>query len=307
MGHDIIGDVHGDADRLEALLRALGYAERGGAWRHPSRAAIFVGDLIDRGPGQLRTLELVRAMVEAGAARVVMGNHEFNAIAWASPDTAEPGAFLRPRHGRKGEKNRRQHQAFLGEVGADSAAHAAWIAWFLELPLWIEAADFQVVHACWSPRHMAMLRPHLRSGQRLERGTIDAAARKNGALYEAVEVLLKGMEVPLPPGVTFTDKDGHVRDTIRTRWWDPDLTTYRAAYIGPRADIPDLPIVDFEPIPPPEKPTFIGHYWFDPRETPRPASHRVACVDYSLANGGPLVAYRFDGEPVLSDDRFVAM
>ena len=49
-------------------------------WSHPKRVAIFVGDLIDRGPEQLGTLKLVRDMVEMGNARVVMGNHEFNAI-----------------------------------------------------------------------------------------------------------------------------------------------------------------------------------------------------------------------------------
>jgi hypothetical protein len=43
---DIIGDIHGQADKLEALLRKLGYREAAGAWRHPERHAIFVGDFI---------------------------------------------------------------------------------------------------------------------------------------------------------------------------------------------------------------------------------------------------------------------
>jgi hypothetical protein len=50
-----------------------------------------------------------------------MGNHEFNAIAWATPDPVNKGLHLRPRHGVKGEKNRRQHEAFLREVEADIA------------------------------------------------------------------------------------------------------------------------------------------------------------------------------------------
>ena len=73
MNHDIIGDIHGHADHLEALLTQLGYQHRNDAWRHPSRTVIFVGDFVDRGPGQLRTLELVRAMTDAGSARAVMG------------------------------------------------------------------------------------------------------------------------------------------------------------------------------------------------------------------------------------------
>ena len=109
MSHDIIGDIHGHADRLEALLTHLGYQHRNGAWRHPSRTAVFVGDFVDRGPAQLRTLELVRAMTDAGSARAVMGNHEFNAIAWATPDPVNNGDYLRPRLGETGEKNRLQH------------------------------------------------------------------------------------------------------------------------------------------------------------------------------------------------------
>lgn len=308
MGHDIIGDIHGHADQLEALLSALGYRITGGAWRHPDRTAIFVGDFIDRGPGQLRTLEIVRAMVDAGSAQATMGNHEFNAIAWATPDPQDASRHLRPRHGAKGEKNLRQHAAFLAEVGADSPTHAAWVAWFLELPLWIETPAFRVVHACWSPRHVAALEPHLREGARLTPALVEAASRKGAPLYDAVETLLKGAEIPLPAGHSFTDKDGHVRDAIRTRWWDPSLATYKAAYIGPKGvEIPDTPIAAFDRLPEPDRPTFVGHYWFDPADPVAPAAPRVACVDYSVAKGGPLVAYRFDGEPELSATKFVAV
>ena len=47
MNYDIIGDIHGHAGALTALLRDLGYRHRGGAWRHPDRRAIFVVDFID--------------------------------------------------------------------------------------------------------------------------------------------------------------------------------------------------------------------------------------------------------------------
>lgn len=133
-------------------------------------------------------------------------------------------------------------------------------------------------------------------------------SRKGSVAYEAAETLLKGAEVELPPGVTFTDKDGHGRNAIRTRWWDSSLTTYRSAYIGPPGvEMPDLPIPPTETIPEPDRPTFIGHYWLDPKEALAPLTNRVACVDYSVAKGGPLVAYRFDGEPELSADKFVAV
>lgn len=306
MSYDIIGDIHGHADKLEALLTQLGYRCTGGAWRHPGRSVIFVGDFIDRGPGQLRTLELVRGMIDAGSARAVMGNHEFNAIAWATPDPREDGRHLRPRHGAKGEKNRRQHEAFLAEIGPDGREHAAWVEWFLDLPLWIEEPGFRVVHACWSPRHLETLRPHLRDGARLTLDLVEIASREGSDTYDALETILKGAEVKLPPGHTFSDKDGHVRDAIRTRWWDPSLTTYRAAYIGPPGvEIPEVEIPGLDRLPHPDRPTFIGHYWFDPAQPLAPAAPRVACVDYSVAKGGPLVAYRFEGEGELSADRFV--
>jgi protein phosphatase len=85
---DIIGDVHGCCDELEALLRQLGYqitaAAPGGPtfastplYTHPSgRKAVFVGDLVDRGPLILDTVRLVRHMVASGSAFCVPGNHD---------------------------------------------------------------------------------------------------------------------------------------------------------------------------------------------------------------------------------------
>lgn len=205
-------------------------------------------------------------MLDAGSARAVMGNHEFNAIAWWTPDPLSDGQHLRPRHGPKGEQNRKQHAAFLLEVELDSAEHRSWIEWFYELPLWIEEPGFRVVHACWSPAHVERLRPRLRDGARLDEATLEAASRKGSEAYEDVEVILKGAEVELPVGHSFTDKDGHVRNSIRIRWWDAAATTYRQAYIGPPAEMPDLELDDRSAIPEPDRPTFIGHYWFEPTQ-----------------------------------------
>jgi protein phosphatase len=83
---DIIGDVHGCADELAELLDRLGYRNAStvsilGAetpiYRHPEgRKAVFLGDLIDRGPRNLDTVRLVKAMVEAGSAFCIPGNHD---------------------------------------------------------------------------------------------------------------------------------------------------------------------------------------------------------------------------------------
>ncbi len=80
-GWDIIGDVHGHCSKLVSLLSRLGYQKASRTWHHPrGRKAIFLGDLIDRGPEQIQAVKLVRGMVEAGEALCIMGNHEFNAI-----------------------------------------------------------------------------------------------------------------------------------------------------------------------------------------------------------------------------------
>ncbi|MFB9892138.1 polynucleotide kinase-phosphatase [Planobispora takensis] len=76
---DIIGDVHGCRAELEALLRELGWEiEPGGTGAsHPGgRTAVFVGDLVDRGPDTPGVLRLVMGMVAAGTALCVSGNHE---------------------------------------------------------------------------------------------------------------------------------------------------------------------------------------------------------------------------------------
>ena len=307
MAYDIIGDVHGHADRLVALLAKMGYHQRSGAWRHPSRTAIFVGDLIDRGAHQVKTLSLVRGMTDAGSALVVMGNHEFNAIAWATPHPENPGEHLRTRQGERGQTNRHQHQAFLSDVGEDSLEHRSWIEWMLDLPVWIERPEFRVIHACWSPRHVSAIRPHLRDGFRLTREMVDQASRKGSEMHEAIETLLKGEEISLPDGLSFFDKDGHERREIRTKWWDSSLSTYREACIGlSPEEVPDEKIVGRENIPEPDRPTFIGHYWLSTKVPMAPRSRRVACVDYSAGKGGPMVAYRFDGETELSADKFVS-
>jgi hypothetical protein len=94
MAYDIIGDIHGQADKLHALLGKLGYVQRQGAYRHPSRKAIFVGDFIDRGPKQVDSVMTARRMIDNGSALAVMGNHEFNAIAWHTEDPDQPGEFF---------------------------------------------------------------------------------------------------------------------------------------------------------------------------------------------------------------------
>jgi hypothetical protein len=94
--YDLLGDIHGHATELEQILRELGYAQRNGAYQRSDRKGVFLGDFIDRGPQIRGTLKIVRPMVDGRHALAVMGNHEFNAIAYATPDPRKAGAFIRP-------------------------------------------------------------------------------------------------------------------------------------------------------------------------------------------------------------------
>jgi hypothetical protein len=300
MAYDLIGDIHGHADKLEGLLDHLGYRFRDGAYRHPSRTAIFVGDFIDRGPRQVDSVLTVRRMVDAGSALAIMGNHEFNAIAWHTPDPDLPGEYLRPHGGDVGAKNRHQHEAFLAAVEHDPRLHQELIDWFLTLPLWLDLPGLKVVHACWHEDHMHSLSSALTPGRQLSPEAGIAASRRGSPEYLAVETLTKGIEVPLPDGHAFHDKDGHRRSNARIRWWNDSANTYRDLALMPveaRERLPDLPL-------PPgvrsrqtdARPIFFGHYWMQGR--PAPQTPIAACVDYSAGMGGDLVAYRWDGEPL---------
>ena len=273
MNYDIIGDVHGHHDRLVSLLRTLGYRETLRGWRHPERIAVFVGDLIDRGPQQLATLRLVRTMTDTGAALAILGNHELNAIAWATPDPERAGRWLRP-HDRPG--NRRQHAAFLAEVEG-STLHREAIDWFKTLPLWLDLGAIRVVHACWDDRQMDLLRPQLGPGATLTDELLVRASRPGDPAFDALEAVCKGPETPLGQGMWFTDKYGIRRTKARVRWWE------RGPCAGP--------------------PVFFGHYCLSTR--PQPLAPNLACVDYSVAEGGELVAYRWEGEPALRATHFV--
>jgi len=80
---DIIGDVHGCVEELRTLLVQLGYVAAGAGFKHPSgRRVVFVGDLIDRGPGSVAVLEIALAMQASGVALSVLGNHDVRFLRW---------------------------------------------------------------------------------------------------------------------------------------------------------------------------------------------------------------------------------
>ena len=315
VGLDVIGDIHGHAGKLKQLLCSLGYTERNGVWQHLSRRAVFIGDLIDRGPEQLETVRIVQRMTQGGYAYIVMGNHEYNAVCWATEHRTNPDGHLRPRTGLVGERNFKQHQRFLEEAGNDTLLHAEIIDWFRTIPLWLELDGARFIHACWDTASMAHVKQRLNGNAVLTDDVLHLSSQKGHADYTAIECLLKGPEVELPDGYGYIDKDGVPRRTARYAWWRHDAHTYRNGAIIPEGTLgedgqthrvlPDTQI----PEPPAglysdEIPLFVGHYWQS--GTTQLLAPRVACVDYSAGKGGPLVCYQWDGENLLDAAKFVS-
>lgn len=303
--YDLIGDIHGHAGKLRRLLSALGYREHNGLYHHLNNRVIFLGDFIDRGSENLETVAIAKAMVEAGTALAVMGNHEFNALAYHTPDPDQPGEFLR----RHTEKNNRQHSTYLAEVKHEPGAHGAVMDWFRTLPMYLDLPAFRVVHACWHPQMRTELDAWLAPGARLPADLLVRASRKGRREYEVVEVFLKGMEMDLPAPHFFLDKDGHRRERMRVRWWDEGVADYASAALpgdGPGEVLAGVALpTGVLPGYAGDKPVFVGHYWLTGE--PAPLKPTVACVDYSAGNGGPLCAYRWQGERELEAGHFVAV
>mgnify|MGYP001178554192 CR=1 FL=1 len=298
--YDIIGDIHGHADKLEELLLELGYKEDDGVYQHPERTLISVGDLIDRGPYQKRSVDIIRKMCERGHAKCIMGNHEFNAVAWATTDTN--GHYLREHS----DKNRKQHGAFLLEAEQDKQWYEETIDWFKTLPIYLELDNLRIVHACWHTPSLDILSKYATEGV-LHNDAWISATTEGHELFEAIQVLCKGWEIALPEGFVFHDKDDNPRTNIRTKWWQEDDKSYQALAIGvkdkeslPSSDIPGSAMPGYDN----PKPLFIGHYWM--KGEPCLQSSRIACVDWSVAAGGKMVAYRLNSSS-LNNDAFVAV
>lgn len=229
---DVIGDVHGEWAALQAVGRKLGYEVEDCSWSHPDgRIPVFLGDLVDRGADSLKVAELVMRLVESRRAFCIMGNHEYNLVAWYS-------GWMGPKESNK---------ATTREVERSPKAWENVLDFFRSLPLAVELPDLRIMHACWHRRCFARvepcLRPLLRSRApaanafewleqhvvlaspfttrnplketRLRRGLQRKTGRMN--FDPPHEVLMKGYEVRAEE--PFQDMDGKTHEQIRAMWW----------------------------------------------------------------------------------------
>lgn len=306
-GYDIIGDVHGCADTLVKLLEKLGYQILSGVYRHRSRQAIFLGDIVDRGPHIREALHLVKNMVDAGSALCIMGNHEYNVIGYTTL-------------AREGSKNthvrshKPRHNRLIAETLEQFASYPEewrmFLDWFKTLPLFIEKSKFRAVHACWDEPLIQEYKQRFQTNLVSDEFILDSADSKSFAA-RFLDRLTRGTDIKLPKGIAINSRDGYVRDSFRTKFWSHEPKTYRDVVFQPDP-LPDG--VAERPLSGKEQkrllnygvneiPVFVGHYWLQGK--PRPLRDNVACLDYSAVKYGRLAAYRFDGEAKLNEDKFV--
>ncbi|MEO5995495.1 MAG: hypothetical protein ABIN89_02270 [Chitinophagaceae bacterium] len=239
-------------------------------------------------------------MVDNKNAIALMGNHEYNALCFHYQET--DGGHLR----KHSIKNIIQHYETRKQFQNQQAEYETYIEWFKTLPLFYGTDQFRAVHACWDNKNITYLRTVL-SSDRLTDDLIYQSVSKSTKLHDAVKEVLKGKEI-IPDGVAFTDKDGTSRSDLRIKWWvDPVNATYKSISVEPIDGLPKIHLMpgslknmDYYCD---EKPVFFGHYWLKGR--PGLYKDTVCCLDYSVARAGFLVAYPFDGEEKLREDKLV--
>ena len=245
---------------------------------------------------QKRVVEIAQSMVECGDAIVLMGNHEFNAISYAAP--LENGGYARPHT----SDNEKHHKEFLDEYPFGSDDHAEIIAFFKRMPLWLELDEFRVVHACWHQPSMLALMPYLDESNCIKDDDFyRLVGSKSEPCYSALETVLKGPEVRLPEGASFADKDGKKREHARINWWKLHKGEYHAFAVAADVvnghDMTHQYAEAMEYMYNKEHPAiFFGHYWQREEENEHKHETNSTCLDWSVAKGGRLRAYRWNGE-----------
>ena len=305
-GYDVIGDIHGCANTLERLLHKLGYSKDSGVFTHQTRKAVFLGDVVDRGPHIREALHLVKDMMDHDQAVCLMGNHEYNAIGYTTLDPTQDGVYLR-------EHNTR-HNRLIAETLEQFASYPeewrGFLEWFKGLPLFIELPGMRAVHACWDEQLIQAYQERYQSNC-VDLDFIVASQVKSSFAGQVMDRLTRGTDLNLPEGMVLHSNDGYARTAFRTKFWSKSPHTYRDVVFQPDplpepvaarilSEVERSQLIHY---PEGACPVFVGHYWLQGR--PRALQKNLACLDYSAVKYGRLAAYRFDGEQALSDSKFV--
>ena len=136
---DVVGDVHGEAEKMDALLSRLGHDEERD--HEEKRQLVFVGDLVDRGPDNAAVVERVMNLTARNRARCLLGNHELKLVL-----------------GKRTARNQWFFNSTNGSRSLDCSQRKTFIDFFRSLPLVLERPDLRIVHACWNSKAIEHLR-----------------------------------------------------------------------------------------------------------------------------------------------------
>lgn len=302
-GYDIIGDIHGHADELKQLLTKLGYSEASGVYAHPTRTAIILGDFINKGPQQAETVRIVRAMQQAGAAKVILGNHELDAILLATP---HDDGYTRPHN----EKNLKRHADFLNAFPVGSQANKDIVQWLKTLPLFLDTQEFNCAHACFCDNAYLNIQPYLSNDGSIREDAYPLWGDKTSSFYSAIERFVRGVVYQFPNGQE-VDCNGYSISSLPLKWWEEGANSLRLDFIKNALTPEQYAQIDAANIArdlsPARKKTFIGHY--ESGANGVILTEDLAGLDMAVVReDGYLGAYRFNaGDENLHESRVVSV
>ena len=267
--YDIIGDVHGHLELLTGLLSLLGYQDRDGCWYHPEgRKAVFLGDLINRGPDSIGVLLLVQEMHNMGEAFICIGNHEFRIL-----------------------------QEFVNSGSLQNTELLPFLDWIRSWPLFLEFPGIRAVHAAWHHSSIKALAGVSLANDDFIRSTVEDGS----ATQRSSENILYGIRVHLPEEMEMKDRFGIARKKGRIKWWeDPAGKSFSEYLLSPMYPAPSglfpkpKEVEGVEPYQEPEIPVFFGHYCLPP-DIPK-VNGQTVCLDGCVTFDKKLWAYSWHGE-----------
>ena len=264
-GYDIIGDVHGHALLLERLLSKLGYKQNEDSFFHPyGRKIIFLGDLINRGPDSVKVLNIVQKMVLQKQAYCVLGNHEFRLL-----------------------------QKFVNDPALIESKFLSFIPWIQTLPFFLEFPEFRVVHAAW---HFSSIKK-LKNQNAQNEDFIKTTMCPDSEFKKAIQIILQGIRVPIPPELSYKDRFGIERKRARIRWWEKKRNILTGSNIFPRCkklnqtEFINKGEIECEFYAKDEKAVFFGHYCL-PESEPKVITNLV-CLDGCVSCDHVLWGYQY--------------
>lgn len=302
--YDIIGDVHGYADQLKKLLLNMGYTLSNGTYSHPERKAVFVGDLINRGPKIRETVAIVRKMVESGSAFAILGNHELYAILYYLKDAE--GKYLKKRI----QKYQMQINQTLSEFASNKADLKSHLKWFRTLPLFLDLGNIRIVHACWDDTNISSLQERL-TEPKISKTILREIAMNETPFARSFWETVKGVDFQIPRNLLVFDDEGRPHRSFRMKWWEnPEGKTFKEISMESRFELPayTIPkeIVSYRSPYSIQNPiVFFGHYSLV--DNPGILSDNICCVDSGVSRSGKLLAYRWNGEDKLQKSNFITV